>query len=242
MATDINGFVQFSDGTFASLRAEGATAVTATNLQTGGTGLAQISGVDIGQAYPGKVAVAAAVAVQTDSAQTGIFCYAYFLGPDGKIVCPVQGGAYSSTGLPKLMKPVKMTNGLTLQAAYDLQEDAATQASLAVICSDGTSDVFSVLAVADTKTAIKNKDGSTIGQALAGKAIVQGYATYCSTNGLNDDGGGNSGYYIESADGQLKLMFPPTVSISLDSMVPYTRFAVPIKIDQNDTLSVMAGV
>jgi hypothetical protein len=87
-----------------------------------------------------------------------------------------------------------------------------------------------------------NKDGSSFGNALAGKVLTKCYATYSSTNGLNDDGGGNGGYYIESADGQLKLMFPPCDSISLDSMVPYTHLAVSVKIDQNDTLSVMAGV
>ena len=58
MATDINAFGLFSDGTFGSFRKEGATAETVTNVQTGGVGLAQVSSVDIGQAFVGKTLVA----------------------------------------------------------------------------------------------------------------------------------------------------------------------------------------
>jgi hypothetical protein len=242
MATDINAFVQFSDGTFAVLRKEGATAEAVTSLPTGGNGLAQVSSVEIGQAYTGKTAVAASIAVQTDSAQTGLFSYGYFLGPDGKIVCPVQGGGYSSTGLPKLAKPVKMTTGLTLQACFDTQADAVALAALAVYCACGTSDVFFVKAVDATKTAMVNKDGSSIGQALTDKKITKVYATYSATNGLNDNGDGNSGFYIESADGQLKGMYPPSCSLSPEAMIPYIDLAIPVHINQNDTLSVMAGV
>ena len=57
MATDLMGFVQFSDGTFASLLKEGATAEAVTSMPTGGTGLNQVAGVEIGQAYSGKMAV-----------------------------------------------------------------------------------------------------------------------------------------------------------------------------------------
>ena len=104
MATDFNSWVQFSDGTFASLVKEGASAETVTSVPTGGVGLAQVSSVEIGQAYSGRVAVAAGVKVVTDDATTAGFCYAYFLGPDGKIMVPVQGGGYQSTGVPDLRK------------------------------------------------------------------------------------------------------------------------------------------
>ena len=51
MASDIMGFVKFQDGSFASLVKEGATlSGTADELQTGGVGLNQVSGVSIGQA------------------------------------------------------------------------------------------------------------------------------------------------------------------------------------------------
>jgi predicted amidohydrolase len=99
MATDLAGFVQFSDGSFASLLAEGATAETITSMPTGGTGLNQVANVQIGQAYEGKTAIAASVRVITDDAVTGAFCHAYFQGPDGKIICPVEGGGFQATGV-----------------------------------------------------------------------------------------------------------------------------------------------
>ena len=92
MATDINAFVQFSDGTFGSLRKAGAPAETVPNVQPGGVGLAQVTSVDLGQAFVGKTLIAASVQVQTDDATTGVFCHAYVLGPDGKIRIPIQGG------------------------------------------------------------------------------------------------------------------------------------------------------
>ena len=242
MATDINAFAQFSDGTFGSFRKEGATAETVTNVPTGGTGLAQVSGVDIGQAFPGKTLVALGIQVQTDDATTGVFCNGYLLGPYGKIVCGLQGGGYGAQGLPKLLKPVQMAVGMTIQATFDASADAGTQlGSYVVYCADGTSDVFTAKGVSDTKTSMTNKDGSTIGQALAGKAIKCAYATYGSTKGLNDDGGGNGGFYIESADGQLKVMHPPAVFASTNAMVPYVEYAIPVRIEQNDTLSIMTG-
>ena len=242
MATDIMAFVQFSDGTFASLLKEGATAETVTSLPTGGTGLNQVSGVEIGQAYAGKIAVAAAIKVQTDSAQTGAFSYGYFLGPDGKIMVPVQGTGFRGTGVAALKKPVRMAPGVTLQAAFDTSADAVALASLAVYCRDGTSDVFFVKAVDATKTAMVNKDGSTIGNALTGKTIQCAYATYSAQNGLNDNGDGVGGFYIESSDGQLKAMFPPANGAFDDELVPYISMPVGVRIMQNDTLSVMAGV
>lgn len=242
MATDIMAFVQFSDGTFASLVKEGATVETVTSVPTGGTGLNQVSGIEIGQAFAGKVAIAAAVKTQSDSAATAAFCYGYFLGPDGKIICPVQGGGAGATGLPKLKKGVRMAPGVTLQAAFDTAADAVALASLAVYCSDGTSDVFFVKAVAGTKTAMVNKDGSSIGQALTGKVISCAYASYSAANGLNDDGTGVGGFYIESSDGQLKAMYPPGKGNDEREVIPYISLPVGIRIFQNDTLSVMAGV
>ena len=242
MATDIAGFVQFSDGTFASLLAEGATAETITSLPTGGTGLNQTSGIQIGQAYQGKTAIAASVRVITDDALTGAFCHAYFQGPDGKIICPVQGGGYQATGVAALKRPVAMTTGVVLRAMWDAQADAESMASLSVYCADGTSDNFSVKAVDAVKTAMVNKDGSTIGQALQGKVISCAYATYSSTKGLNDNGAGVSAFFIETSDGQLKFMYPPTDGRDGHSVVPYISPPRGIAITQNDTLSVMAGL
>ena len=242
MATDIAGFVQFSDGTFASLLAEGATAETITSLATGGTGLNQTAGVQIGQAYQGKTAIAASVRVVTDDAITGAFCHAYFQGPDGRILCPVQGGGYQSTGVPALKRPIPMTTGVVLRAMFDAQADAVAMASLSVYCADGTSDNFSIKAVDAVKTAMLNKDGNTIGQALRGKVLSCAYATYSATKGLNDNGDGVSAFYLESADGQLKFMFPPASGVDGNHVVQYIEPPRGIAITQNDTLSVMAGL
>ena len=71
MASDIMGFVKFQDGSFASLVKEGATlSGTADELQTGGVGLNQVSGVSIGQAYSGKVAIAAHIGCIKDGTNT----------------------------------------------------------------------------------------------------------------------------------------------------------------------------
>ena len=240
MATAGYGFVQFSDGSFASLANAAVTEATASDLQTGGTGLNQVSGISIGQAYEGKVAVAAAVQFQTDDNTTGMFANAYFLGPDGKIICLVQGNGCRGSGVYRLTKPVKMQTGVKLMATWDAQADAVGLASLGVYCADGTADVFTASAVDATKTSMTNKDGATIGQALAGKTIVNGYATYGASKGLNDNQAGVSGFYIESADGQLKFMYPP--QLGLEHSWWQMSGAKPVRIDQNDSLSVMAGL
>ena len=73
MATSVYGFVQFSDGSFASLADNSVSEVTASEIVTGGTGLNQVAGVSIGTAFEGKVAIAASLLVQTDTAVTGFF-------------------------------------------------------------------------------------------------------------------------------------------------------------------------
>lgn len=242
MATAIYGLVQFTDGSFAYLSNAAVTEATLTEIQTGGVGLAQVSGVSIGQAYVGKTACAAMIQVQTDDAVTGAFANGSFQDPRGSIIVPVQGGNYSASGLPRLARNVVMSTGVTFHATWDLVADTVTMASMAVVCSDGTSDVFTVSPAVDaTKTAMVNKDGSSIGQALDGKILKQCYQTYPSLNGLNDNQAGNSGFYIEAADGTLKGVFPPMAGQS-ENVVPWIQPPVGIRITQNDTLSVMAGL
>lgn len=241
MASDLMGFVKFSDGTMGSFLDEGATVRVANELQTGGTGLNQTSGVSIGQAYSGKVAIAASIIAVKDGTAivqgTGDgFAYGYFQGPDGKIICLVQGGGGACSGLAPLSKPVRMQTGIILQGAFEAATDGLCQAHLAVYCTDGTSDVFLAVAVDATATSMINKDSATIGQALDGKTIQSVYATYNSSKGLNEDGAGVGAFYLESSDGQLKMMFPPCTG--------NTQFPVPwssgygTKVDQNDVLYV----
>ena len=134
-----------------------------------------------------------------------------------------------------------MTTGVTLQGCFDAQADAVALASLAVYCTSGQSDVFFVKAVDAVKTAMVNKDGATIGQALDGQVLQKCYATYSASKGLNDNGAGVGGFYIEAADGQLKGIFPPINGIS-PPISPWMIPTRPIPLGQNDTLSVMAGL
>jgi len=242
MANDIQAFVKFSDGSIASLLAAGASTQTATEVQTGGTGLNQVSGVSIGSAFQGKTAVAVTVAVQGDAATVADpalgMMYAYFLGPDGKIITVAQGGGGATSGMNPLPKPVSMRTGVKFFAAYQASVDGVSVGSLAVCCTDGTADVFTALGVSDTKTAMVNKDSATIGQALAGKSIKYAYATYNSTKGLNEDGAGVGAFFLESSDGQLKHMFVPCKGNG-EGPQPWIS-GYNTQIGQNDTLSIMA--
>jgi hypothetical protein len=241
MASDIYAFVKFSDGSVASLVADGATAKTATECVTGGTGLNQVAGVSIGQAYSGRTAVAALVSCQLDATvgSTHSLCYAYFQSPQGVIMSIANGGGNQVSGFQKLAKPVLMQTGVTFVAAYQTAVDGPSQCSVAVVCASGKCDVFTVLGVADTKTAMTNKDGSTIGQALAGEVLMKVYATSNSTKGLNEDGAGVSAFFIESAEGQLKHMLPPANGGASNHPLPWIE-GFGTRIEQNDTLSVTA--
>lgn len=187
--------------------------------------------------------------MQTDDAQTGTFSYAYLQGPTGEMLCPVQGGDFTGVGVAKLKRPVRMVPGVKLFAAFDAVSDAVSLASMAVYCASGKSAVFAVKAVDATKTSMTDiLTGGTIGQSLAGERIVCSYQTYPASKGLNDNQAGNSGFYIESADGALKLMACPVAGGPTNggsnglSASPWEEYAVAIPIGQNDTLSVMAGL
>ena len=165
MATAIYAFGQFSDGTFGSFANASVTAETATEIQTGGVGINQASGVSIGQAFAGKTLVAMGVLVQADDNQNGCFSYAYLLSPNGEMMCPIQGGDYSGIGLPRLKRPVRMSPGVKLFAAWDEGADAVSLASIAVYCASGKSAIFSVKAVDATKTSMVDVlTGATVGQ------------------------------------------------------------------------------
>ena len=233
-------FVKFSDGTMGSFLKEGASAEAVSSIPTGGTGINQVSGVEIGQAYNGKVAVACTVIVQTDSATTANFAYGYFLDPQGKIMTVVQGGGYNTTGLAPLAKPIRCAPGVTLNATFDTAADAVALASLGVCCSDGTADAFFIKAVSGTATELINKDGNGIGKALVGRSVKYAYATYSATNGLNDNGTGLGALYVQSADGQLKMCFPPGSGKGQEPAPFIPGYGTTIQ--QNDVLYVNAGV
>lgn len=238
MATAFSIYGRCSDGTVISLVNTSVTENTVTEIQTGGTGLAQVSGVSLGQAYIGKTLTHAVAKVSTEGAATGGICYAQILDASGKVAMIIQGGGDHVSDFPALCRPLTLANGMVAQGRWDALADAATlQASLAVYCTDGSCDVFTVAGVDATKTAMLNKDSATVGQALAGKTIMKAYATFNSTYGINESNQGNGGFYIESSDGQLKAVYPPGNGRD-QTAVPFITY--PVRIAQNDTLSVMA--
>lgn len=241
MASDLNGYLKFSDGSTGYFVKEGATVRVTNELVTGGNGLNQVAGVSAGQAYEGKTVIAASMIAIDDGTTTipngdgGGF--AYLLSPQGKIARIIQVGGASSTGFQPIA-PIRLTTGMTFQGFFEAATDGVCMAFAAVECTDGTADCFSVLAVDATKTAMVNKDGATIGQALSGKVISRWYGNYNSTKGLNEDGAGNSAFYLESSDGQLKHLLPPSTG-NFGLVTPWIS-GYGVRVLQNDTLSVMA--
>ena len=87
-----------------------------------------------------------------------------------------------------------------------------------------------------------NRDSNTVGQALANRVIIAAAAAASTVYDVNESQAGVTGYYIESADGQLKAIYPPVTG---DTSSAYQNFAAyqkyPVQIRQNDTLSVMGS-
>jgi hypothetical protein len=243
MATSISVYGRCSDGTAFSLVNNSVTENTTTEIKTGGTGLAQVSDVSLGQAYVDKVVTHMVAKCSTEDAGTAQYLFGYILGPDGKIVCLVQGGGGNTNDLPMLKKPVKLAQGMTMQARFDAIADGNAQmCALSAYCADGTSDVFFASMVNNTKTELFNKDSSSIGQALAGRTIVSAYAIASTSFDINESQAGNGAVYIESADGTLKAFYPPLSGAPVNAGFPVAPYIdYPVKISQNDTASVMGS-
>jgi len=241
MATSISAYFRCSDGTFISLYDTNVTENTTTEITTGGTGLSQVTGVSLGQAYVGKTLTHGIVKVSTEDASTGVSLFNYIQTPAGSVGLVVQGGGSDVSQMPPLCKPYRLTQGDTFQARFDAGADGNAQmAALSVYCTDGSSDVFFAAMVNNTKTAMVNKDGSSIGQALAGKVIAKAYATSSTDFDINESNAGVGAYYVESADGSLKAMYPPICLAGSSQDFPFWQ-VYPVRILQNDTLSVMGS-
>ena len=241
MATHVSCIIRFSDGSMTFLR-DDVTADTLTEIQTDASGLLNITcDLSVGVANQGKTATHALCKVQSDNATDGAFGYAAFYGTQGEVLCPVQGGGVPVSGLPKLVKPVRMQSGVQLKVFWQAVADAVQQASVAVYCASGKCDIFTGTAVDDTDVSLTNKDGNTWGEALAGQTVVAGYATYSATNGVADVGiaDGIDGFFVESASGQLLGMWFPAKG---NDQVPPPWIAQSIRVSQNDTLTCRANV
>lgn len=243
MATNISALIKFSDGTFTYLRDE-ASANTLTELKTDASGILNIAGdISVGLGNQGKLATHCMIKVQTDDATTGCFSYGAFYDPQGRIMVAVQGSGVAGSALPALKKPVRMTTGVKLQCQFAPIVASGTSmsfANVAVYCRSGMSDIFSVQSADSGVQALLNKDGNTIGEALAGQTVLCSYSTFSSTNGVADVGiaDGINGFYLEDSQGQLKMMYSPSKG---NDQYPPPWVEAPVTINQNDTLTVAAN-
>lgn len=143
-------------------------------------------------------------------------------------------------GLPALKRPIRLATGVVVKAALQDVSDAVQIATLSVYCSSGKSDLFAALGVDTTPSAMLNPQGKTVGQSLDGHTIQCAFATYGATNGLDDNNDGVNAVYIENAAGVLKAMYPTAKGNAGNSPVNYISY--PVRILQNDTLTVTASL
>ena len=163
MANSIQVSVLCASGRIASFGDNNMAERTTTTLQTSGTGLNQTSGVDLGNFLVGETIVAAfaTVTALTTVADTVGFMYAYVENADGSIAVPIEGGGNKSGCMPMLCRPVRVQVGMLLKGALAIVDTTASDASLVAYCASGKTSVFTVAAVADTKTAIDPSAFST---------------------------------------------------------------------------------
>tara|TARA_R110000824_G_scaffold139954_1_gene305411 strand:+ start:430 stop:1185 length:756 start_codon:yes stop_codon:yes gene_type:complete len=251
MATNASVILKFSDGTMSYLRNDITVSTTASSLQevlTDASGILNIAGgISAGQANQGKLLTHAGVKIQEDNATTGAFGHGAVYGVQGQILSLIQGGGSNAAGLPALKTPVRMTTGISVKVMAQTSANEVQIASCAVYCASGKADIFSTLMVDGTQTALLNKDGNTLGEALSGEMVVCTYTSYPAQFGLADVGvaDGINALYVESAQGVLKAMMYTNaggghVTNSDATMIPFVD--QPFRIVQNDNLFGTANV
>jgi len=238
MATGITVGVRFSDGSIAYLaNADVTTGAVGEEILTANQGgdLAQTANVSIGQAYTGKVATHAFATVATQNASTARLLWANFRGPDGAVIVPINGGGIYQAVMVPLYKPVTMTTGVVVHAAWQAASDSATLIAAVSVCSPSKCDTFTATAVDGSNTELKNKDNATIGQSMNGLTADKFYGVYPSTLGLNENLGGVSCLFVTASDGALKALIPASDGSGYND---YFGTSYPVRILQNDGLFV----
>ena len=241
MANVVQAVFQCASGRYVSFSDTSVADNTTTTLKTGGVGLNQTANLDFGNALVGETVVAGFLTTNaaTTGSATATFSFAYIENPDGSVAVPVQGGGAFANQLPMLCKPIRVTVGMLLKCQTATSDATEVKANVAVVCASGKSAIFQVSAVADTETEIVDLiTGGSIGQSLANQRIVKMYATFGNLYGLNDDGGGNNFFFIESPQGQMKGAIFPVNALG-GYMAEYSNYGIPI--GQNDTLKVTWG-
>jgi hypothetical protein len=237
MATGITILCRFTDGSFASLVNDDVTAgFTGEECKTGGTGLAQTSGISLGQAYANKQLSHCMGIVSTQNSAAGSGLWGQIRNAQGTIVGVFPVGGQHMTDFYRLPRPISMKPGVVAWAAWQASSDSATLvAALQVLCSDGTCDVFGATMVDSTKTELVNKEGASIGQSLTSKTIVRAWGSYGGTLGISNQQGGNNFLYHERSDGQLAALYPAgDGSPNLTNWSIPTTF--PVRVLQNDSV------
>jgi len=235
MATGITVGLRFSNGSIAYLQNDNVTSGAAgEEILTANQGgdLAQTAGISVGQAYTGLTATHAFCLVKTQAAATGRMLWANFRGPDGAVVCPIDGGGSQMGQMVALYRPVLMTTGVVVYAAWEIAADSGTGTAALDVCSPQKCDSFTVVAVDGANTELVNKDGATIGQSFNGIVAHQMTARYPSTVGLNNALAGVSTLFITASDGTLKALIPP--QSNEDGVYAGPSITYPVKILQND--------
>jgi len=235
MATGITVGLRFSNGSIAYLQNDAVTSGAAgEEILTANQGgdLAQTANVSAGQAYTGLTATHAVCIVKTQAAATGRMLWSNFRGPDGAVICPIDGGGSQVGQMVKLYKPVKMTTGVVVYAAWEIAADTGTGTASLDVCSRQKCDNFTVTAVDGANTELLNKDGATIGQSMNGITAEQMTARYPSTVGLNNALAGVSTLFVTASDGTLKALIPP--QSNEDGVFAGPSISYPVRILQND--------
>jgi hypothetical protein len=174
--------VRFSDGSIAYLNNAAVTAgVAGEEILTANAGgdLSQTSGIQIGQAYANLQATHAFAICQEVGAVTGVLLHAYFVGPNGAIMVPIQGGRTGYAQMQPLYRPIRMEPGVTVFGAAQSTSDSATLIASASLCSPQKCDVFAVTAVDGANTELVSlQSGATLGQSLNNCTVDMFFGTY----------------------------------------------------------------
>jgi len=232
--------VRFSDGSIAYLNNAAVTAgVAGEEILTANAGgsLSQTSGIQIGQAYAGLTATHAFAMCQEVAAATGQLLHAYFVGPNGAIMVPIEGGRSGYAAMQPLYRPIRMEPGVTVFGAAQISSDSATLVASASLCSPQKCDVFAVVAVDSTNTELVSlQSGVTLGQSMNNCTVDFMFGTYAG-NQLNEAGAGVNALFLTASDGKMKGLIPVETGGSQSNMtsIPITY---PVRVLQNDGLFV----
>jgi hypothetical protein len=240
MATSITVICRFKDGGFGYLQNADVTSGSAgEEIQTSNATnlLNQTGSVSAGQAYEGRVMTHAVAIVSTQNGYSGAYLWAAIKDSQGSIVCPIQGGGGLTGELPALYKPIALSTGYTVDAAWQAAADSATLIASLIVCSPRKCDVFFGTGVDATAVELTNAAGSTVGQSMSGQTANAMWAVYPSTIGMNNQGAGVSAVWVTDAQGQLVALIPPWSgggggTSGLDSVIP-SPVTTPVSFGQN---------